>query len=313
MKKYLLFILITLTSINMLFADKALINAAFNGNLDEVISLLERYEGNEDARKEYVNWQDDNGETALILVAWYGDTGIAKILIAAGADVNIQNNDGYTALMHAARNGRTKSIKLLIEAGADVNIQNNDGYTALIYAAGNDHIAIVEILIAAGASLDIQKNDGATALKYNTVTEFLGESHTLLTATIQSCIEAHLKDLKEGQALSSGNIARAVRQLLFIEKRLLQSDKPQVWSRLESHFGKYQVYNMSECNYIWSEYAQAEIEMAKVIYPSVLNALWQNVKQEKHAKDYAPLFTQEQLLTLANSLPYWVQSPVRED
>ena len=57
---------------------------------------------------------------------------------------------GYTALMVASEMGHTGIVKLLIEAGADVNAQADDGYTAL-RAASLRHKDIATLLIEAGA------------------------------------------------------------------------------------------------------------------------------------------------------------------
>ncbi|HCJ11518.1 MAG TPA: hypothetical protein DHV51_00200 [Opitutae bacterium] len=243
------------------------------------------------AAKADLNIQNQDCRAALIVAIRYGNTDMAKLLIAAGADINSQDRWGGTALMMAALVGRTESVELLIKAGADLNIQDEYGDTALIKAVRYGKTAIVKLLIAAGADLNILDKKGETVWNLSTVTNFLGESHTLLTVTIQSCVEAHLDWLNiEDQALSSENIAQAVRELLFLEKRLLQSDNAQAWSRLEQRFGKRQIDNQLE-----DKYTQAELEMAKDIYPSVLNALLENVNQETHANDYSPLFTKDEL------------------
>ena len=89
----------------------------------------------------------------------------AKMLIAAGADVNVKSNWGWTPLILAARIGHTEIAQLLIAAaGVDVNARCNLSRTALIWAAKNGHTEIAQLLIAAGADLNARDCLGETAL-----------------------------------------------------------------------------------------------------------------------------------------------------
>src|SRR5690606_10847031 len=54
----------------------------------------------------------------------------AELLIEAGADLNFQNNDGSTALISAAFFGHPEIVQLLLNAGADRTIKNKYGATA---------------------------------------------------------------------------------------------------------------------------------------------------------------------------------------
>ena len=57
---------------------------------------------------------------------------IARLLVAAGADVDLQDEGGFTALMLTAVYGLPKIAKLLLDAGARKNLRDNRGSTALI-------------------------------------------------------------------------------------------------------------------------------------------------------------------------------------
>ena len=114
-----------------------------------------------------VNAIDNSSRTVLIRATENGSTEIAKLLIAAGADINATGNHGMTALMKAAWsiNINTEIVKLLLDAGADVNARDNSGNTALINAAwSRNSTEIVKLLLAAGANVNARNNRGEAAL-----------------------------------------------------------------------------------------------------------------------------------------------------
>lgn len=106
-----------------------------------------------------VDIKDLTGDTALIVVAGNGYIEIVRLLIDKGADVNLQNENGSTALMLASANGHREIVKLLIEYGADLNIKDKEGITALIFTAMQGHLEIVRLLIDGGADVNIKVGD----------------------------------------------------------------------------------------------------------------------------------------------------------
>ena len=66
-----------------------------------------------------VNCQTSAGETSF-LAARNGHVGIARALIAAGADMNLAMHIGATPMYIAAQNGEVEIVRALIEAGAYV-------------------------------------------------------------------------------------------------------------------------------------------------------------------------------------------------
>ena len=74
-----------------------------------------------------VDWQNNNGWTALHWCAFMNQPDIARMLIDAGADVNIQQNAGWTALHRCAMYNLPEISRMLIDAGADKTIPTNNG------------------------------------------------------------------------------------------------------------------------------------------------------------------------------------------
>ena len=85
---------------------------------------------------------------------------IVRDLITLGANLDWQGNDGMSALHLCAIHNSPEIPKMLIDAGADVNIQHNNGSTALHWCVMWDHPEIAWMLLDAGADKTIPNNDG---------------------------------------------------------------------------------------------------------------------------------------------------------
>ncbi len=98
-----------------------------------------------------VNARDTEGNTPLILAAFYAGPGCVELLLEKGADPNAANRSGVTALIRAATD--YEKSRLLIAAGARVGVRTADlGNTPLILAArrpGNSRT--VQLLLERGA------------------------------------------------------------------------------------------------------------------------------------------------------------------
>ncbi len=79
--------------------------------------------------------------------------GIAKLLVEYGADVNAKAGVYGKALGVASNRGHEGIVKVLIEAGADVNSRAGNS-TALCVAAAGGHEGVVKLLLENGANPD---------------------------------------------------------------------------------------------------------------------------------------------------------------
>ncbi len=91
---------------------------------------------------------NEQGETALMLLAVLGETERARKLMDRGAQVN---RLGWTPLHYAASRARLDMAKLLISRKAMINAPAPDGTTPLMMAALSKNDAMVTLLIEAGA------------------------------------------------------------------------------------------------------------------------------------------------------------------
>jgi uncharacterized protein len=93
------------------------------------------------------------GSTPLLFAARSGDAASARLLLAAGADVNDSTPDGSSALVVAAHSGHTAVATALLEGGANPD-DAAVGYAALHAAVLRGDLALVRALIAHRANVN---------------------------------------------------------------------------------------------------------------------------------------------------------------
>ncbi len=117
-----------------------------------------------------VNGVDVDGRSALSRVVEDGDgLECAKVLMAAGADVDRPDKNGVTPLMHAAGRGAHAAVGVLLDRGASVKAADANGRTPLMYAVDpaeweSGHLEIARVLIDRGADVNAAEAQGMTVL-----------------------------------------------------------------------------------------------------------------------------------------------------
>ncbi|KAF8451720.1 ankyrin repeat-containing domain protein, partial [Kalaharituber pfeilii] len=115
-------------------------------------------------RADYINVQDDMGQTPLHRAVELGDKATTQLLLHAHAEVMAKDKSQNTPLHIAAAIGHVEIVKLLLSSGADINAENEFKETPLHKAAANEHVAIVQLLLDKGANPEARDKDGLTAL-----------------------------------------------------------------------------------------------------------------------------------------------------
>ena len=113
---------------------------------------------------------------------------IVKLLVEAGVHLDYQDDQGETALHIAARFGHTECAKILLEEHdgqkADMEItEKSFGWTPLFIACVDGHVDIVRILIAAKATLERLDTSGWTAKEHAALRGHMGIAKLLADVT----------------------------------------------------------------------------------------------------------------------------------
>ncbi len=104
-----------------------------------------------------------------------GNLEVAKMLLAAGANLNIQNDKGLTPLMlimgsfEGAQQDQAKEslrsiVRFILQNGAKIDAADNKGKTALFYAVEQKDTPTIDLLLTAGADINHKNNAGETAI-----------------------------------------------------------------------------------------------------------------------------------------------------
>ena len=136
--------------------EQSLLQAAQAGHNNDIIILLELGAN--------VDYQNEDGQTALIFASQNAHYQIVELLLKENADPNLQNQEGWNALMFASQYGHYQVTQRLLKENVDPNFQTQEGLTALIFASGNGHYQVVELLLQKNADPNLQTQEGLTAL-----------------------------------------------------------------------------------------------------------------------------------------------------
>jgi ankyrin repeat protein len=153
-------LVLTAAAVSAASIDTRLADAAMHGDRDAVASLLKLHAD--------VNGAQGDGSTALHWAAYKDDLEMAKLLLAAGADVKAKTREGgITPFFMACTNGDAALVEAMLKAGADANSVKSNGTTALMAAAGSGSADAVKLLLDRGVDVNVKESaHGQTAIMF---------------------------------------------------------------------------------------------------------------------------------------------------
>ena len=105
-----------------------------------------------------INYQNENGWTALHYACDEGNLKIAEILIKDHCNVNMKNNDKKTPLHYSVTRGYFDITKLLIENGGDVNCVDNENNNLIHICSMYGYDELLSYLLNKNPELLYNKN-----------------------------------------------------------------------------------------------------------------------------------------------------------
>lgn len=104
-----------------------------------------------------------NGDSALMIASFKGNTPAVETLLARGASVH---HAGWTPLHYAAASGHDEIVSLLLAHGAQLDARSPNNTTPMMMAAWGGHIYTVKLLLDAGADATLKNDHGMTAIDF---------------------------------------------------------------------------------------------------------------------------------------------------
>jgi len=128
------------------------------------IGLLPQVQMMVEHKKNVVEELSTHGFTALGIATHFNKEDVVRYLLTHKADPNIRSQNGYQVYpLHTALSNNDSGIsKMLIEAGAEVNTKQLGGLTPLHFAAQHGNIDLIIVLLEQGADITAVSDTGET-------------------------------------------------------------------------------------------------------------------------------------------------------
>lgn len=112
-----------------------------------------------------ISAKDSHGWTPLHWASARGHGSVVQLLLAKGADIESKDRRSWTPLLWAVRRQQRAVVSRLVEKGANIHVRDINGDTILHFAVASQNTETVSMLLSGGVDVDVCNNDGETALQ----------------------------------------------------------------------------------------------------------------------------------------------------
>ena len=146
-----------------------------------------------------IKWYAD-GQTPLLLAAYYGYADLVGMLLNYGADIMAKDTiDDAMAIHIASAKGYANVVMTILDSSAakassmDIaNIGDNTGTTPLMWAAMNNQVSVIAVLLRYNADINLQDDDGWTALHFASASD----SYRAVEIILKNKADANITDIE---------------------------------------------------------------------------------------------------------------------
>ena len=158
-----------------------------NTNKNRIIKKInfDDIQSNNEVLLNSLNDKDNTKNRELLLISKKGDKEkLYDLLSLNQIDINFQNENGWSALHFACDEGNLKISKILINSKIDLNLKTNEKKTALHISTYRGYFDITKLLIESGAKINLRDNEKNLPLHicasqgYDEILNFILEKNT---------------------------------------------------------------------------------------------------------------------------------------
>lgn len=206
---------------DVIYNGRSVLISAVEGQGEDMVKLLL----NNNTVVKNINFQDDNGFSALMSAVFLNDISVVRLLLnIKNIAINLQDKNGISALMLAVNrenlsdadaNVNQAIVVLLLKAGADATLKDKEGLSTFAYAF-NAHKNIKKLLLKVdGIDVNYQDKDGRTSLMLACLDNDIDMVQSLLYV---SGININLQDNEGLSAFTYANNKKNIINLLSSHK-----------------------------------------------------------------------------------------------
>ena len=152
------------------------------------------------ADKDYINYIDDHGVSALYMSIYTGADDIFFYLIEQGASIKLAIPPHNGTMLHAACElERIKIIEYLLDSGLSLNTQDDKGNTPLhLLCAETEDVKLVRSMLSRGGDFSILNKEGEDVHNYTLEHDnaFIAEFLEKLLPSSKSATDKHSSSVK---------------------------------------------------------------------------------------------------------------------
>lgn len=172
-----------------------------------------------------INARDDEGWTALAMVAGRGFVAGTRLLLKHDAECNIQDNTGRTALHTAIASNHAEIATLILDRRRKILLGDREDRTLLMVAVMEQDVVAMDWILGhedESAQINARDNQGSTALMLAVEHGFIAGVQRLIDAAADCSIQNHDKYTALGVAFQK---AKDNEQSSTIMNHLLEASK----------------------------------------------------------------------------------------